>query len=76
MRAVWGGISRDGTARTVRSADVCQLSIGISSELTVSSCCTLVGVQFLILFVPVVQTVTLLRLLLSHGSAVSMAYVT
>jgi hypothetical protein len=52
------------------------LSVGNSSELTVSSCCALVGVQLRILFVPVVHAVTLLRLLLSQGSAVSMAYVT
>jgi hypothetical protein len=76
IRAVWGGISRDGTARTVCSAAVFQLSVGKSSELAVSSRCILVGVQFLILFVPVVQAVTLLRLLLSQGSAVTMAHVT
>ena len=48
------------------------LSIGNRSELAVSSCCTLVGVQLLIRFVTVVQAVTLL----SQGSTVSMAYVT
>jgi membrane glycosyltransferase len=76
IRAVWGGNSRDGTARIVGSAAVCQLSIGICSELAVSSCCTLVGIQLLILFVPIVQAVTLLRLLLSQGGAVSMVCVT
>ena len=35
------------------------LSAGNSGELTVSSCCTLVGVQLVSLFIPVAQAVTL-----------------
>ena len=56
----------------------CQLALstGNSGEREVSSCCTLSDVQLLILFVPVVQAVTLLRLLHSQGSAVVMAHVT
>jgi hypothetical protein len=51
-------------------------SAGNSGELIVSRCCTLSDVQLLILFAPVVQSVTLLQLLLSQGSAVTVAHVT
>jgi len=52
------------------------LSTGNSGELEVTSCCTLSDAHLPILFVPVVQAVTLLQLLLSQGSAVTMAHVT